>query len=94
MSYYLAKHTLSALLGWGPSYKLVVLDYRAHRGLDQVRWGKLMVGEAHGVSSTCEFFNVAARCAVCFAACISYQLSMSCSHTNINAMLALSVAIH
>lgn len=37
--YYLARHYTSSLLGWGPSYKLVLVQETAARGLQQVRGG-------------------------------------------------------
>jgi hypothetical protein len=37
--YYLARHYTSSLLGWGPSYKLVIVQEDSARGLQQVRAG-------------------------------------------------------
>jgi hypothetical protein len=36
MMYYLGKHMLSAQLGWGPKYTVIMLKHEAHRGLDKV----------------------------------------------------------
>lgn len=39
LMFYLAKHTVSGLLGWGPKYNLVVVQQNAAKGLQQVRRG-------------------------------------------------------
>lgn len=39
MMYYMGKHRLSALLGSGPKYTVVMLQHQAHKGLDKVQCG-------------------------------------------------------
>jgi hypothetical protein len=37
MMYYLTRHYVSGMLGWGPSYKLVIVQEDSGQGLQQVR---------------------------------------------------------
>lgn len=36
-TYYLARHYVSGMLGWGPSYKLTIVQEDSAKGLQQVR---------------------------------------------------------
>lgn len=36
LMYYMARHTVSGKLGWGPKYTVTVLKHQADKGLQQV----------------------------------------------------------